>query len=138
MKGADMFGKKPGVQKTIDSLIGAGTQIEGSLSFQGGLRIDGTVIGDVCAAEGAQGMLVISEQASIRGTVRAAHIVVSGEITGPIYATEVLELQPKARIRGDVHYKGLEMHHGAIVHGTLVHGDPGAVAPGEAGRVQEE
>lgn len=116
-----MFGKKHGVQTTIDSLIGAGTRIEGNLVFQGGLRIDGTVVGDVCAAAGAQGMLVISEQARVQGTVRAAHIIVSGEIVGPIYATQVLELQPKARVTGDVHYKGLEMHHGAVVQGTLAH-----------------
>src|SRR5262249_44685225 len=89
-----MFGKDSGGQKTIDSLIGMGTRIEWNLTFQGGLRIDGTVVGDVKALDGAQGMLVISEHARIEGSVRASHIVVSGAIVGPIYAMELLELQP--------------------------------------------
>ena len=66
-------------------------------------------------------MLVISEQASVEGEVRAEHVVVDGAITGPVYCSELLELQPKARITGDVHYKALEMHGGALVSGKLTH-----------------
>ena len=38
---------------------------------------------------------------------------------GPVFAGELLELQPKARIEGDVRYKALEMHQGAIISGHL-------------------
>lgn len=114
-----MFGHK--TKNTIDSLIGVSTKIEGNIHFKGGLRIDGHVVGNVVAEPGEGSMLVISEQAKVEGEVRAAHIVVNGEIVGPVYSAELLELQPKARITGDVHYKALEMHGGALVSGKLTH-----------------
>jgi cytoskeletal protein CcmA (bactofilin family) len=117
-----MFGKKTNGDKHIASLIGAGSTLVGDLAFSGGLRIDGTVRGSVrCVGGEGSGMLVVSEQGAIEGEVRAAHLVVAGRITGPVYTTELVELQPKARVNGDVHYRALEMHHGAIVEGRLVH-----------------
>jgi cytoskeletal protein CcmA (bactofilin family) len=64
-------------------------------------------------------MLVISETASVTGEVHADHIIINGAVTGPIHARVMLELQPKARIQGDVHYTALEMHQGAIISGQL-------------------
>ena len=66
-------------------------------------------------------MLVISEHARVEGEVRVAHLLVNGEIIGPVFSWELLELQPKARITGDVNYKALEMHGGAVVSGKLTH-----------------
>lgn len=117
-----MFGRKTNGDKHIASLIGAGSTFVGDLTFSGGLRIDGTVRGSVhCVGGEGAGMLVISEQGAVEGEVRAAHLVVSGRINGPVFTTELVELQPKARVEGDVHYRALEMHHGAIVDGRLVH-----------------
>jgi cytoskeletal protein CcmA (bactofilin family) len=111
-----------GKQKsTIDSLIGVTSTIEGNLHFRGGLRIDGRIKGNVIADLNEPSMLVISENASIDGEVRAAHVVVNGEINGPVYSSELLELQPKAKISGDVFYKALEMMNGAVVAGKLSH-----------------
>lgn len=114
-----MFGSKS--KSTIDSLIGLATRIEGDLHFKGGLRIDGNVRGNVVADPTLPSMLVISEHAVVEGEVRAAHLVVNGQINGPVYCSELLELQPKARITGDVNYKALEMHGGALVSGKLTH-----------------
>lgn len=127
-----MFGKKPTAQKEIASLIGAGSTVIGDVVFSGGLRIDGTVRGAVRCADGEKaGMLVISELGAVEGEVRAAHLVVAGKINGPVYASELVELQPKARVAGDVYYRALEMHNGAIVDGKLVY-SPGEV-PAKAG-----
>ncbi|MFO1364280.1 MAG: polymer-forming cytoskeletal protein [Burkholderiales bacterium] len=117
-----MFGKKPSKPQTrIDSLIGAGTRIEGNVIFAGGLRIDGEVKGDVRCAEGQTGTLVISEHARVEGEIAVAHLVVNGTIAGPVHATDFVELQPRSRVTGDVHYTSLEMHLGAVVDGQLVH-----------------
>ena len=123
-----MFSSKPKAQNRIDSLIGAGTRIEGAVIFSGGLSIDGEVKGDVRAGEGEAGTLVVSEQARIEGEVHVAHLVVNGTVVGPIHATELLELQPRSRVSGDVHYTSIEMHLGAIVEGRLVHIRAGADA----------
>jgi cytoskeletal protein CcmA (bactofilin family) len=114
-----MFGKSS--KSTIDSLIGMSTSINGDLHFKGGLRIDGRIRGNVIADPNEASMLVISEDAKVEGEVRVAHLVVNGEIVGPVFSSELLELQPKARITGDVHYKALEMHGGALVSGQLTH-----------------
>ncbi|MNS45527.1 Polymer-forming cytoskeletal [compost metagenome] len=114
-----MFSRK--AKSTIDSLIGASTIITGNVHFKGGLRIDGCVKGDVIAETDEISMLVISEHARVEGEVRVAHLLVNGEIVGPVFSSELLELQPRARITGDVNYKALEMHGGAVVSGKLTH-----------------
>ena len=116
-----MFGHK--TKNTIDSLIGASTRVEGDVHFKGGLRIDGHVCGNVVAEPGPGSMLVISENARVEGEVRGAHLVINGVIVGTVYSSELLELQPKARITGDVRYKALEMHGGAVVAGRLTPDD---------------
>lgn len=118
-----MLGRKN--KGTIDSLIGISTNIEGNVNFKGGLRIDGTIKGNVIADSNEPSMLVISEHAKVEGEVRVAHLVVNGEIVGPVYSSELLELQPRARITGDVYYKALEMHGGALVAGKLTHDQVG-------------
>jgi cytoskeletal protein CcmA (bactofilin family) len=116
-----MFGSKNSTPKTIGTLIGADTTIEGVLSYKGGLRIDGTVNGDVRCTDGEPAMVIISELGHVIGEVHAAHLVISGKVTGPVFVSDVLELQPKARVAGDVHYRALEIHHGAVVDGRLIH-----------------
>lgn len=124
-----MFSKKtPASNVVIESLISAGTVIEGNIRFKGGLRIDGTVKGNVVAEEGAPSTLVLSESGRIEGEVSAAHLMVNGAVVGPITAHDSIELQPKARVNGQIHYLALEMHQGAVVDGTLSHlenGRPG-------------
>ena len=117
-----MFSKKSVNQHEIASLVGSTTTITGDVEFSGGLRIDGNVKGSVRCIEGEKGgMLVISESGRVEGEVRAAHLVVAGRIDGPVCAAQLIELQPKARIVGDVRYRALEMHHGAVVEGMMVH-----------------
>ena len=118
-----MFGSKGNSKpnNSIECLIGAGTTIEGNITFAGGLRVDGRVRGDVIAADGKPGTLVLSERAQIEGEIRVSHVVINGAVIGPVYATEYVELQPKANVTGDVHYKTLEIQLGAVVQGKLVY-----------------
>ena len=112
-----MFSRKK--QPPIKSLIADGTEIQGNLSFSDGLRVDGIIVGNVLAAEAVASILVISDSASITGAITADHIIINGSVHGPVYAQHMLELQPKARIEGDVHYAALEMHQGALITGQL-------------------
>lgn len=108
-------------QNRIDSLVGAGTRIEGNVSFTGGLRIDGEVKGNVIAVPDKPSTLVLSEHARVDGEVSVTHLVVNGVVMGPVHAAEYLELQSKAKVIGDVRYKTLEIQLGAIVEGRLIH-----------------
>jgi cytoskeletal protein CcmA (bactofilin family) len=105
----------------IDSLIGSGTTIEGDVSFSGGLRIDGHVKGNVKASANKPGTLVVSEMAKVEGEIDVAHVVINGTVAGPVRASEYVELLPKARVTGNVSYKSIEIHVGAIVMGQLVY-----------------
>jgi len=122
-----MFGKK--AQPPIKSLIAQGTRIEGNMKFTEGLRVDGEVYGDILAVGEENGsLLVISEASVVQGAVTADHVIINGTVRGPVHARELLELQPKARIEGDVSYVALEMHQGATISGQLkplVAGMPG-------------
>ena len=113
-----MFNKKK--QPPIRSLIADGSQISGNIAFTDGLRVDGNVGGNIRAADDTPSLLVISETASIVGEVVADHIIINGSITGPVHARRMLELQPKARIEGDVQYAAIEMHQGALITGQLL------------------
>lgn len=132
-----MFNRKSHAspQKRIDCLIGAGTTVDGDVSFSGGLRVDGVIKGNVTAAGGEKGTLVVSEQARVDGEIKVSHVVVNGTVSGPITADDFLELQAKARVVGDIHYKSLEMHLGAVVQGRLVHAEPGVASVVELKRV---
>ncbi|MEI8028578.1 MAG: polymer-forming cytoskeletal protein [Comamonadaceae bacterium] len=112
-----MFNKKK--QPPIKSLIAEGSQIDGNFSFEEGLRIDGSVVGNVSAKPEFPSILVISELATVAGEIHADHIIINGAVTGPVHARVMLELQPKARIHGEVHYMALEMHQGALIAGQL-------------------
>jgi cytoskeletal protein CcmA (bactofilin family) len=116
-----MFRRESKPQNRIDSLIGATTRIEGNVFFSGGLRVDGTVRGNVAGLPDQPATLVVSEQARIDGEVQAAHVVVNGTINGPVDARETLELQAGSRVRGDIHYKSIEIQQGAVIEGRLVH-----------------
>ena len=119
-----MFGNKGNSNKPqnrIDCLIGAGTTIEGNITFSGGLRVDGHVRGNVLAIDDKPGTLVLSEQARIEGEIRVSHVVINGTVVGPVHAIEYVELQAKANVTGDIHYRTLEMQLGAVVQGRLVY-----------------
>ena len=112
-----MFNKKK--QPPIRSLIAEDSEIEGNLKFTDGLRIDGKVRGNVSARAEAASILVISETGAVTGELIADHIIVNGTVRGPVHARVMLELQPKARIEGEVYYTALEMHQGAILDGPF-------------------
>ena len=115
-----MFGIKNKKQPPIRSLVGEGMVVVGHLRFTEGLRVDGEVNGDVVASDDSAGsIVVISENARVHGKVKAGHVIINGEVHGPVHCTELLELQPKARVMGDIRYELLEMHAGAQVGGEL-------------------
>jgi len=112
-----MFGKKD--QAAIKTLIAQGTRIEGAMKFEEGLRVDGEVYGAIHATSEGGSLLVISEGAVVEGGLKADHVIINGTVKGPVEARELLELQPRAKIEGDVQYVALEMHQGATILGQL-------------------
>jgi cytoskeletal protein CcmA (bactofilin family) len=116
-----MFKQKQTSKAQIDTLIGAKTRINGDVEFAGGFRLDGCINGNVKCEPGADGVLSVSEQGCIEGSVIVPSIVLNGVVKGDIEARDRVELGPKARVLGSVHYTTIETAVGAQINGKLIH-----------------
>jgi cytoskeletal protein CcmA (bactofilin family) len=105
-------------QSRIATLIGPGTRVEGNITFTGGLRTDGEIIGDV-SCDDAHGTIVVGKLGSVTGTVKAAHVVVAGRVDGPVHSSESIEIHPEACVTGGASYKDIVIHEGGVMEGTL-------------------
>ena len=114
-----MFRRKPNNSATIDTLIGAKTRINGDVEFAGGFHLDGHINGNVTC--GADGLLSVSEQGCIEGSVSAPNVLLNGVVKGNIEAAGRVELGAKAKVLGNVAYSVIETAVGAQINGKLIH-----------------
>jgi cytoskeletal protein CcmA (bactofilin family) len=131
-----MFKRKPSKNRTIDTLIGADTRINGDLEFAGGLHLDGYINGNV-AASAAGSTLSVSETGGIEGSVTAPTVLLDGLVKGDIDATLRVELGAHARVLGNVRYAVIETAVGAQINGKLIHSPVSGQAEGDAGPKNE-
>ncbi len=128
-----MFKQKPNKNAKIDTLIGAGSRINGDVEFTGGLHLDGHINGNVTSVPGAGAFLSVSEQGCIEGSVIVPNVILNGIVKGDIDAGDRIELGSKARVLGNVHYTIIETAVGAQINGKLVHRpDPQVGVPDQA------
>ena len=116
-----MFKRKPNSNVTIDTLIGATTQINGDVVFSGGLHVDGQINGNVSGHSDAGASLSIGEGGGIEGSVSVSDLVLNGIVKGDIEATGRVELGETARVLGNVKYSVIETAVGAQINGKLIH-----------------
>jgi cytoskeletal protein CcmA (bactofilin family) len=110
----------PNQDAILQTLLGAGTRYQGKLFFEGRARIDGEFEGEVFS----EGLLVVGEEASIKGAIRVHTLIVrGGKIDGDIHATELVELHAPAQVRGDIRTKALFMDKGVLFDGSCVMGE---------------
>ena len=100
----------PGCGKTTVAL---------NLGFSLARRIDGRVLGEVRSRPDARGLLVLSEKGCIEGSAKVHDAVINGTIKGDLEGETFLELQPGARVTGNISYRKLRMECGAFVDGRL-------------------
>lgn len=106
--------------KRIQTLIGAGMRIDGDVTCDGVLRVQGAIAGNVqCPA--ADGALVVDGAGSVTGTVGARYVAVSGSIVGPVQSSRRCEVQTGGSIAGDIEFAELAIHSGGMVDGKLTH-----------------
>jgi cytoskeletal protein CcmA (bactofilin family) len=102
----DVIGRRFGKPR---SALGPGTVIQGKLSFDTVVIIDGKLGGEVYSSE----TLIVGKHGSVNAQVRVKHLVVAGAVSGNITATESIELLRGGRIDGDFIAKRLIIEEGA-------------------------
>jgi len=104
----------------LETLIGKRTEFDGDITFNGGLRVDGKIKGNVNASGSGETSLVISETGQVQGNVDVSNVVINGTVNGNVVSNGKVELQANARVNGDVHYRVIEMALGSAVNGSMV------------------
>jgi cytoskeletal protein CcmA (bactofilin family) len=114
-------------QKGIQTFLGPETSLEGKLSFEGTVRLDGHFKGII---ESKEGVMVVGENALIRADVSVFTAVVFGEVNGNIHATNSIELHAPARVFGDLCAPAVVIDAGVVFHGNCSM-KPGDLASGK-------
>jgi cytoskeletal protein CcmA (bactofilin family) len=110
-------GKKkevPQAGRETFTFLARGFEFKGILTFEGTVRIDGTVAGEIRS----NGTIILGEHAVVEGDVSAGTIVSGGTVTGNVMATERVHLLPTAVMRGDVMAPLVKVEEGVRFHGT--------------------
>jgi len=97
--------------QAIGTFIGQGSVLDGDLIFTGSLRIEGEIYGSV-ESKDRNGSLVVCRNAKVYGDIRAAHLVINGDVHGSVYSDRSLLLESCAVISGDVRYHDIDMQLG--------------------------
>lgn len=95
------------------TIISYGVKVEGKVSSNGSIRLDGTIQGDIIC----QGNVTIGESGEVFGKVNGQSITIGGKVEGMINAKEKLMLESKADLKGDIFTKILVVEAGARFDG---------------------
>jgi len=122
-------GKSKKLVDQIATLIAEGVKIYGDMHVNGGVQIDGQIIGSIIC-EDKDAVVRLSDSGMVKGEIRAHNVVLNGHVQGNVFCEEHLTLDEKSVVTGDVHYALIEMVIGAEVNGQLIH-DSGQVVDKE-------
>ena len=104
-----------GLAADLGAYLGAGTKINGKLHFDGQATIDGEVEGEIVS----QAHITVGQQATVKGKISAASILVQGKVMADVQAEKRLEIQPPGSVIGDVATQSLVIGDGAVLEGHV-------------------
>lgn len=110
-----MFNSKDSTNTAADTIISAAVKVEGDLTSDGNIIVDGKVDGTIST----KANLMVGEKATILANVKALNAKVAGRVKGNLEVIEKLELTPTSKIDGDVMAKVLIVAEGAQLNGKL-------------------
>ncbi|RMD97394.1 MAG: polymer-forming cytoskeletal protein [Deltaproteobacteria bacterium] len=100
--------------RKTDTFIGQESEFTGKLTFDGTLRIDGRLTGEIFSP----GTLIIGPAAQIEAEIRVGTAVIAGHVNGDVYAEKEVELKAPAQLTGNIHTPSLVVQRGALFKGT--------------------
>ncbi len=106
--------KIPSGDGTMNTLIGHGTVVEGTLNVSSSMRVDGKIVGQVTCSDS----LLVGKTGVLEASVKVKNATIGGRIEGDIVASEVVILEGNSTVLGDVTTKKLIIEEGAVFNGT--------------------
>jgi len=103
-----------GKEGEIIAFVGKGVHFKGAISYEGTVRIDGRVDGEIQTT----GMLVVGEEAVITARIHAGTVVSKGKITGDVIAKERVKLMSPAALSGSIQAPVFSIEEGVTFDGT--------------------
>ncbi len=99
--------------RDVQAHLGQGSRVEGKLSFEGSVRIDGHIEGEINAQEA----VIVGETAELNAQIHASAVVVHGRVNGDITARKRVELRAPAKVVGNLTTPSLVVHEGVVFEG---------------------
>ena len=123
------------IASRVNSVIGRGTEFEGTIRTKETIRVEGFVKGNIIS----EGTVIIGNGGNVDGKIEATNILVGGEVHGELFASEKIEANSSGRIFGNLHTKGLIVDEKALFQGTCeMTGREEVVKEKEAPKATEE
>ena len=101
-------------EKTIRAFLGEGTEFKGVITFEGTVRIDGVLDGEVQTED----IFIVGAAARVRATIRAGVVIIMGKVEGRIEAKERCEIRAGSHVKGEVHTPSIYIEEGAVFEGV--------------------
>jgi len=96
------------------TIIGAGTIINGDISSNGDIRIDGTLIGNLSS----KAKVLIGQEGIVEGDINGQQADIMGKVTGMLKIKELLQLKGKCNVNGELFAGKLEVEPTATFNGS--------------------
>jgi cytoskeletal protein CcmA (bactofilin family) len=113
---------EPGAAQPVTTLLGKGSEFEGKLSFEGTVRVDGKLTGEIFTDD----MLIVGEGAEVNAEVTVGAIVIQGIVRGNITAKRSVEIHSPGRVRGNINTPSLFIEKGVFFDGQCQMDSSGA------------
>jgi cytoskeletal protein CcmA (bactofilin family) len=126
---------KKAVVGEINTLLGRGSEFEGKLTFEGTVRIDGRLSGEVFSDD----VLVVGEGATVQAEIDVGEIIIQGTVIGNIRAKRGIEIHAPGRVKGDLTTPALQIDKGVVFEGrSFMEGVTGGARMEGSGRATSQ
>src|SRR5689334_21537775 len=105
--------RREGIVGEINTLLGRGATFEGKLTFEGTVRVDGKLKGEVFSDD----VLIVGEGAYVEAEIDIGEIIIQGTVVGNIRAKRGIEIHAPGRVKGDLHTPSLQVDKCVIFEG---------------------
>jgi cytoskeletal protein CcmA (bactofilin family) len=104
---------EPGSPQQVTTLLGRGSEFEGKLSFEGTVRVDGKLSGEIFTED----VLIVGEGAEVNAEISVGSIIIQGSVRGNITAKKSVEIHTPGRVKGNINTPSLLIEKGVMFDG---------------------